>query len=87
MNELGNVSLHLRLVALARDSRRQMETLVDTVMVEREKLVDEVHNRSLWIGSFGNLVNVGNVGMEDSDEEKKIEALIDKVKEDARNTG
>jgi len=94
LNELGNVSLHARLVELARDRGRRMETLVDTVMVERE--------RNWWMrcrdghgglellykevkASFGNLANVGNVGTEDSEEEKKIEALIDEVEENARN--
>jgi len=94
LNELENVSLHSRLVELARDSGRRMETLVDTVMVERERnwwmrcKKGQVGLESLYReikASFGNLVNVGNVGMEDSDEEKKIEALIDEVEEDARN--
>jgi len=93
LDELGNVPLHARLVDLARGNGRRMETLVDTVMVERErnwwmrcreghagleKLYKEVK------ASFGYLVNVGVVGTVDTEAEEKIEALVDEVEGNAR---
>lgn len=88
LDYLGNVPLHTRLVDLARGSGRRMETLVDTVMVDNERRwwircreghagLERLYNEVKV--SFGHLVNVGVVGTDDSDEEEKIEALVDEV--------
>jgi len=93
-DELSNVPLHSRLVDLARGSGRRMETLVDTIMVERERNwwnrcreghagLEKLYNEVT--ASFGSLVNVGVVGTEDSEEEEKIEALTDEVEGNARD--
>jgi len=94
LDELGTAPLHARLVDLARGSGRRMETLVDTVMVERERhwwmrcreghaRLENLYNEVK--ASFGHLVNVGVVGTDDSEEEKKIEAMVDEVEGNARH--
>lgn len=96
LNSLGNIPLHQSLIAIARGSGRVMETLLDTVPVERERAwalqCQTSHDRLLALFSeldsaFGQLGSPSSreVGtQQDLVAEREIQELSDEVHNVAR---
>ena len=96
LNSLGNIPLHQSLVAIARGSGRMMETLLDTVPVERERAwalqCQTSHDRLLLLfseldTSFGKLGSPSSREVETKQDlvaEQEIQELSDEVQVLAR---
>jgi hypothetical protein len=96
LNGLGNIPLHQSLVAIARGSGRVMETLLDTVPVERERAwavqCQTSHDRLLHLFSeldtafakLGSPLSRENETKQDLAAEREIQELSDEVQDLAR---